>query len=202
MRRLSIALVAVVMAALVPISTRAGPETAEQAVEHYQNAPLSVMKNAQKPGFKGRFETLKPVVTESFDLAFMARVTNGRYWDPVSEHEQEHFVKAFSNFSVATFANRFDGYSGERFETVKVRGTSPKDILVFTQIVKPRGDKTGVNYLLRAKEDRPRIIDVFLGGSISEVAMRRSEFTSVIRRAGIDDLITAIQRKTRELASQ
>jgi phospholipid transport system substrate-binding protein len=146
MRHLQTALAAFMLVAIIQTPTFADREGPDQVVEHYQDVLLSVMKNARVLGFKGRFETLKPVIFESFNLPFMAHVTVGRHWDKMSEEQRQRFVEAFSNFSVANFANRFDDYSGERFETIKDMETSRKDILVFTELVKPDGDQVKINY--------------------------------------------------------
>jgi phospholipid transport system substrate-binding protein len=201
MRHLQTALAAFMLVAIIQTPTFADREGPDQVVEHYQDVLLSVMKNARVLGFKGRFETLKPVIFESFNLPFMAHVTVGRHWDKMSEEQRQRFVEAFSNFSVANFANRFDDYSGERFEKIKDMETSRKDILVFTELVKPDGDQVKINYLLRPDGDQWRIIDVYLDSSISELATRRSEYTSVVRKTGIDGLIAAIENKIKELAT-
>ena len=39
------------------------------------------------------------------------------------------------------------------------------------------------------------ISDIYLDGAISEVATRRSEFSTIIRNEGIDGLIAALNRK-------
>jgi phospholipid transport system substrate-binding protein len=39
------------------------------------------------------------------------------------------------------------------------------------------------------------ISDIYLDGAISEVATRRSEFSTILRKEGIDSLIAALNRK-------
>ena len=47
------------------------------------------------------------------------------------------------------------------------------------------------------RADHWRIIDVYLDSKISEVAMRRSEYSQVVRDRGYDALITALEKQTR-----
>jgi phospholipid transport system substrate-binding protein len=56
-----------------------------------------------------------------------------------------------------------------------------------------------LNYLMRQNGDKWQIIDVFLSGTISELATRRSEFTSVIRRDGAQGLLQLLDRRVAEL---
>jgi phospholipid transport system substrate-binding protein len=54
---------------------------------------------------------------------------------------------------------------------------------------------------LRASDDAWRLIDVYLSGTVSELATRRSEFSAVLRRGGPEALVDALQQKTAELRS-
>ncbi|HEX6840514.1 MAG TPA: ABC transporter substrate-binding protein, partial [Stellaceae bacterium] len=67
--------------------------------------------------------------------------------------------------------------------------------LVETRIVKPDGEPVSINYLMRHDGDGWRIGDVYLTGTISELATRRAEFSSVLRSQGVDGLIQALNRK-------
>ena len=52
-----------------------------------------------------------------------------------------------------------------------------------------------INYLMRRDGDSWRIDDVYLTGTISELATRRSEFSAVLRSQGVDGLIETLNRK-------
>jgi phospholipid transport system substrate-binding protein len=54
---------------------------------------------------------------------------------------------------------------------------------------------------MRQVGDRWKIIDVYLDGTVSELALRRSEFSSIVKREDFDALIAAIDEKTAKLAS-
>ena len=46
-----------------------------------------------------------------------------------------------------------------------------------------------------------RIIDVYLDGNISELALRRSEFNSVLRNGGVDHLLDQIAQQVGRLSN-
>jgi hypothetical protein len=69
------------------------------------------------------------------------------------------------------------------------------DVVVETRIVKSKGDVTRLDYLLRQDQGGRRISDVYLDGSISQLAVHRSEFHSILRREGVDGLVMALNRK-------
>jgi len=43
------------------------------------------------------------------------------------------------------------------------------------------------------------VIDVYLNGTVSDLAMRRDEFASVIAAGGADGLISRLQNRTQSL---
>ena len=53
----------------------------------------------------------------------------------------------------------------------------------------------------RRVEDRWRIIDVYLNGTISELALRRSEYSSLIKREGFASLLAALDKRIDDLAT-
>src|SRR3546814_18637585 len=76
------------------------------------------MKNAEALGYRGRYEKLAPVLTETFDFPAMAKVVMGGHWTSIGTAHKEAFTTAFTEYSIGVFANRFDGYGGETFEVV------------------------------------------------------------------------------------
>ena len=103
-------------------------------------------------------------------------------------------TEAFRHYIAATYADRFDSYSGEQLQ---VTGERPynADVIVQTKIVKSDGEATTLNYLMRQNQGSWQISDVYLDGTISQLAVQRSEFNSILRREGVDGLVMALNRK-------
>ncbi len=193
-------------AAIIFISTSTIAASAEhppsQVVERFQTALTGAMKQAVALGFKGRFEALEPAVRESFDLFAMTKVSAGRYWKKLSAEDRDKLVATFAELTIATYADRFDGYSGEVFKTLSEEPFLKKMRLVKTRIVKTSGKPVVLNYVLRPVKGTWRIIDIHLKGTISQLAVRRAEFTSVLRRRGFASLITSLRKKISLLRNQ
>ena len=173
-----------------------------ETVRSFYDTLLGVMKEGQSLGFVGRRDRLAPAIRRAFDFPLMTRLMVGTQWQQLSPDLQRQLIDAFSSFSIATYANRFDDYSGEAFEVddAPQRATNGDDI-VKSRLVKSDGDKIELDYLMRHDSGRQRIIDVYLSGTVSELATRRSEFSSVMRRGGVEALVELLQRKTAELSS-
>ncbi|MFI4987415.1 MAG: ABC transporter substrate-binding protein [Alphaproteobacteria bacterium] len=193
---------ALAVAAMLCGTAWAAPDAPQTVIESYYAQLLKAMQDGPKLGFKGRYELLKPWVEKTFNVALMTQTSVGSYWDSMTADQRAQLIDAFRNFTVANYAHNFHGYDGEKFVTTGAKETPRKDIIVYTSIVRSDGDKLAIDYLLRADGDKIfKVIDVFLDGTISQLATRRSEYTSLIRDHGVDALIAAIKRKTDDLAS-
>jgi phospholipid transport system substrate-binding protein len=67
-------------------------------------------------------------------------------------------------------------------------------------MLRPKEEAIDLNYRLRKSDMGWKIIDVFLSGTISQLANYRSEFSGALRSGGADALIGLIGQKTDALA--
>lgn len=175
-----------------------GPAAADPAVspvqkiEKLDSALLGVMQDAQKLGYEGRYRALEPVLKDTFRLPLMAEVSAGPHWKTLTPEQRSALVDAFSRYTVATYAHRFDGFSGEKFEVLGEAPARGDAVLVKSQIIKSNGEPVALDYLMRKFDQGWQVIDVYLKGSISELATRRSEYSSVIGREGLQSLLARI----------
>ena len=107
---------------------------------------------------------------------------------------RQRATESFGRYISATYADRFDGYAGQKFEVTDEQ-PAPTGVIVKSQIVKANGEPVQVDYLMRRSGDSWLISDIYVDGAISEVATRRSEFAAVLKINGIDGLIAALNRK-------
>jgi phospholipid transport system substrate-binding protein len=191
---------------LAVLLTHGGAVTAEgeaqRVIEGLNAALLESMRNADQLGYGGRYEALEPVLRRSFDFPFMTRLSIGRAWSEFAAAEQARLIDLFAQMSIANFAARFDGFSGERFE---IRGESPgpRDaVVVESVLVRPADAPVGLNYVLRAGDGGWQIIDVLLDGKFSELARQRAEFAAVLASGGLPELVATLERKIEELAAE
>ena len=192
---------AVVATAIVsPAVPALAQATAPAAVvEGFHAALLDTMRNARLLGPRGRERRLRSAMQAAFDLPAMTRIAVGPPWTGLAEDERQALVSAFSDWVVATYANRFDGYAGESFATVGESALQSGDRLVRTQLLRPNDAPVQLNYLLRGGEGRWRVVDIYLAGTISELASRRAEFTTLLRDGGAERLAAELRRRTAAL---
>ena len=172
-----------------------------ELVKSLDGSLLDVMQNARTLGFKGRFAKLEPIVRRTFNVPLMTQVAVGSGWSELTADQQQQLTEAFTRFITATYAERFDGWSGEKFVET---GEKPlgSGTLVETQILRTDDEPVALNYVTRQSGGNWQVVDVFLTGTISELATRRSEFSAVFRRAGFDGLLQSLHDKVAEIERQ
>jgi phospholipid transport system substrate-binding protein len=168
-------------------------------IERFYGDLLAVMKEAKRLSFDERYNRLAPAVTRTFDLGLMTRIAVGPGWSQIPADQQQRITGAFTRYTISNYASRFDDYGGERFEVTPTPAANPNGVIVSSKLVKPSGEAVTLNYLLRQEGDGWKVLDVYLSGTVSELATRRSEFVSVLQRSGADGLVRMIDEKSAAL---
>jgi phospholipid transport system substrate-binding protein len=180
--------------------TPPGADSPTATVQGFYDTLLAVMKAAKQLGFDGRYQRLQPAISRAFDLGLMTRIAVGPAWTSLPQAQQEQLVASFTRYTFATYANRFDGYSGQHFEVDPNPVANPNGVIVETRLLSPTDEPVTLNYLMRRNGSGMwQIIDVFLSGTVSELATRRSEFVAVLARDGADGLVRLLDRRAEAL---
>ena len=177
----------------------AAESPARRIVEALHGSLLDIMMSAEALGFEGRRDYITPVMEESYDMALIARASTGRYWRRASGDQKRRIIEAITRLSITIYASRFSGFSGEQFRTLSDEPAPRGTVLVKTEIVKSDGEAVALNYLMRETAGEWRIIDVYLDGIYSEIALKRADYAGILKRAGFDGLFAEIERKIAEI---
>ena len=189
-----------VFAGLWAAPVRAQEGSPKSVVEGFYTALVQVMKQGPQLGYHGRHAKLDPVIDKAFHLAVMGRIAIGPQWGQLNPDQQQRAIDAFHRFTVANYAAQFSSFDGEKFEIGKESAATNDNIMVETRLVLADGESFRLNYLMRKYERGWRIVDVYLDGTASEVVRRRSEFSSVLSRQGIEGLIRMIDQRVEALS--
>lgn len=176
------------------VAQAAQEETAKQVVEEFQAELIAVMKQGKELGFKGRYDKLSTAITKSHDLNKIARVVVGKEWEKLSEEQQQKLVDVFSQLSIASYAYNFKDFSGESFKFGSEEETTRGGTVVHAFLLIPSEKDVKFDYMLKKKGNSWRIINIIADG-VSDLALKRSEYTSILERDGFDALITKINEK-------
>ena len=186
------------------------PWTAHAAADPAVMAPvraliaalLTIMKQGSAVPFTRRMETLAPVVDQSFDLGAILRKSVGTAtWDALPPDRQADVRDAFRGYTIASYVRSFDAFNGQRFEVLPdTRAVGTGAQIVQTRIVPTGGDTHALDYVMRAAGGGWRIVDVLADGSVSRVAVQRSDFRRLVAQGGVAALVASLRQKAGDLA--
>lgn len=180
---------------LAPRDVRAADAPADPAarqIEQFYAALIDTMKNGRELGVQGRYRQLAPVAEDTFDLGAMARLTVGPAWSTMSETDQKAVTDAFGRLTFSNYAKNFASFGGEQFAVdpmVKMRNA---DKIVESKLVRSSRSTVPFNYRMHLVGDKWKVIDVYLNGYVSQVALRRADFSSTVASSGASGLVKKI----------
>jgi phospholipid transport system substrate-binding protein len=182
-----------------PPARAAGDPAVQQPIEALYDSLLEVMKAGKSMSFADRVKKLDPVVRRAIDLPYMAQFVVGRRWKDLTQEQKDRFVDAFSRNAVATYANRFSGYGGEKFVILDQLPGDGGKVRLRTRLEIPDKEPVTLDYLMhQTAPGEWRAADVYYGPA-SQLATSRSDYSSTLQGKGIDGLIAALEMKTRQL---
>ena len=122
----------------------------------------------------------------------------GFAWAAIQPSQQSALLTAFRHYTVATWVSNFDSYSGQKLEVLPGLRSVGQSEVVHTEILKPAGGSSVIDYVMRPAGSGWKATDVLLDGSISQVAVLRSDFLALLAR-GPMALVESLDRKATDL---
>ncbi len=191
-------LLAVLLSAGMPSQARADEldDGARKFIEKLTQDAIAMLtgKEIEKAERARRFRAL---MNKNFAIKGIAKFVLGRHWRKASEAEQKEYLLLFEDLLVATYADRFAKYSGEKLliEQAEMRGE--KDVIVHSTMISVDSSKQlKVAWRIRAKKGSYKIIDIMVEG-ISMIMTQKSEFASFIKQngGGIEALLGELKKR-------
>lgn len=196
------ACLALTVGAFLPASALAQAGTPRAVVDRFHANLIAVMKDGPALGHAGRALRLRPEIERTFHLPVMIQVATGTSWRQATPAQQAALTAAFTRFSTATYAKNFKKHAGENFVTVGEREGPQNTTLLDTYLVKSSGEKVEIIYVMKKGADAWKVVDVIVDKGISELALRRSEFSRQLKDSGVDSLVASLNLKADELAAE
>ena len=172
--------------------------SASSLVEEFNRTLITVVQTADRR-MQERYDLLAQHVERAFNLPFMLQESAGSRWRGANEDDRAKLVAAFTRISIGTFLFRFRDYEGESFKVLGEGEGSDDTRLVYTEFVRPGRSAIPVTYVTRQFGSSWRIVDLLIGGSMSELAMRRSEYAYILRQSGIGGLIAKLNERADQI---
>ena len=191
--RLSLVLV-FALNVFVSFTVSANEPSPKQSIQTFNATLLEAMKQADQLGYAGRYKLMEPVILDTFAFPFMGAQSIGRYWKSLNDEQQRLFLSVYTDWSIATYAGRFDGYSGERFEIVSESAPVQGTVTVVSKLIQSNEEPIVFFYLMRNIGGQWKVVDIQISG-VSQLALTRAQFTEVMKNKGFDGLISMLKAK-------
>ena len=193
---LALFVVAGVSFAAAPLRGETDPSPARAAVDETVEAVLAVLRQNELPVAE-RQQQIEAIAIERFDFVTMSKLVLKRDWRRFDKDQKQQFVDAFRDHLAASYGTRIERYEQEAVSMLGERVEPGGDVTVRTKIEGGAADGIEIQYRMRERKGRWRVIDVVIEG-VSLVANFRSQFSEVLSRGGPEELLRRLQEKNAE----
>ncbi len=125
----------------------------------------------------------RKLLNRNFDMNTIARFSLGRHWRSASKAQRDEYMKLFKAMVIDVYSDRFQDYQGQKIAVTGSRKEGERDILVHSLLTQESGPDVKVDWRVRQRDGKYKVIDVIVEG-VSMALTQRSDFSSVIQRGG------------------
>ena len=154
----------------------------------------SLIKISDKTINSDNLAMIDDVVKNSYDLEKMGKIIIGVDWKQMDKKSQKDFITVFKRFISVNYFRRFNKINELDFEHQTVTDIEDKFKLARV-ILTADNEKFKIDYLLGFKNEKWKIFDVLIDGSISEVATKKSDFKKIIKEEGVSGLVKNLRMR-------
>ena len=148
----------------------------------------SLIKISDKTINSDNLAMIDDVVKNSYDLEKMGKIIIGIDWKQMDTKTRKEFINVFKRFISVNYFRRFNKINKLDFEHQTVTDIEDK-FKLDRVILTADNENFKIYYLLGFKNEKWKIFDVLLDGSISEVATKKSDFKKIIKEEGVSGLV-------------
>ena len=195
-RRLCVAPVSAAVAALVlgfsaTVAAQATPQ--EEFIDELIHKATKVLELPLEAR-KEREASFRALLNQNFDMPTIIRLVLGRHWRTATPGQKARFAQVFRTHLVRVYTSQLGVYEGEIMEIEKSAALSKRDPVIYTLVVRNEEDVVPlrVDWRVRETDDGLKVIDVAAEG-VSMLTTKRSEFTSLVAREGVEALIGKLE---------
>jgi len=167
--------------------------------ELYAGLQAAMQMGSSGASFQQRFDRLAPVIDRVFNLDAILRTSVGLRWSSLDDASRRDLFSVFRSFTIASYTANFDS-TGVRFQVLPQTRPSGDDLIVESKLLPANGDPVRLDYVMHTGPTGQQIVDVLLNGSISKVAVQRSDFRALLASGSATPLIASLRQKVSDLS--
>ena len=174
---------------------------AEQFIEVLSSEALALATDTTLTS-RDRLSKISELLSEGFDMPWIARFVLGRNWRNASQNEREDYSSLFKAILEHSYSRQFTDYSGQKILILGHKLGRQNYIFVRSRIFDPERSNIDidVNWRLVPAGNSFKIVDIVIEG-VSMAVTQRNEYASVLQRNGnsIAALINAMRKSLAKL---
>lgn len=174
---------------------------AEQFIEVLSSEALTLATDTTLTS-RDRLSKISKLLSEGFDMPWIARFVLGRNWRNASQNEREDYSSLFKTILEHSYSRQFTDYSGQKILILGHKLGRRDYIFVRSRIFDPERSNIhiDVNWRLVPAGNSFKIVDIVIEG-VSMAVTQRNEYASVLQRNGnsIPALINAMRKSLAKL---
>ena len=154
-------------------------------------------KDIQNGNKQKIYQLAEEKILPSFDFERISRLVLGKAWRKATDQQKKQFKAEFRSLLLRTYSIALSKYKDQGIE-IKPMRMKPSDeiVTVKTEIVQDGAQPIKVNYALAKNGDSWLVFDIVIEG-VSLVTNYRSQFSSEIRKGGMDSLNQKLAKKNK-----
>ena len=178
----------------------AGPAP-DEVIRKTSDDVISALKSdkyIQNGNKKKLYQLAEEKIFPSFNFERISRLVLGKAWRKATDLQKEKFKREFRSLLLRTYSIALSKYKDQGIE-IKPMRMKPSDeiVTVKTEIIQDGAQPIKVNYALAKDGDSWLVFDIIIEG-VSLVTNYRSQFSSVIRKDGMDSLNKKLAKKNKD----
>jgi len=174
-----------------------GPEELVKKTAEDVMFAIKTDQEIQKGNKEKIYKLAEEKILPNFDFEKVARLVLGRAWRSASDKQKKEFIIEFRTLLLKTYAVALSKYKDQKIEFKPTRTSEESDIVIVkSEIIQSGAQPIKVNYALSKRTGKWLVFDIIIEG-VSLVTNYRSQFSSEIRRNGMDTLIKKLAKKNK-----
>ena len=174
-----------------------GPEDVVKKVAEDVLFAIKTDQEIQKGNKEKIYKLAEEKILPNFDFEKVARLVLGRAWRSASDEQKKGFIVEFRTLLLKTYAVALSKYKDQKIEFKPSRMSYTDEIfIVKSEIIQAGAQPIRVNYALSKRAGKWLVFDIVIEG-VSLVTNYRSQFSSEIKKNGMDTLILKLAKKNK-----
>ncbi|GIW41401.1 MAG: hypothetical protein KatS3mg076_1978 [Candidatus Binatia bacterium] len=169
--------------------------TPRALIEHLADQVIAVLRDPALSQ-KEKAERIEEIAYDNVDVETVTRLVLARHYRRFTPEQRREFVEEFKQHLLRTYGEQLDEYRNVQVEILGEREEARGDWTVQTKVKPGNAEEVYIDYRLRKKDGRWKIIDVVIE-RVSLVANFRSQFQEILSTGTPEKLLEMLREKNR-----